>query len=80
MDFDIEKDFLVEGDVKVTFFRGKLLKKKENILKFWFNTNFIPNDCNIYQFTKGEIDKACKDKESKYYKPGFKIEIHFIDA
>ena len=80
VDFDIEKDFLVEGDVKVTFFRGKLLKKKENILKFWFNTNFIPNDCNIYQFTKGEIDKACKDKESKYYKPGFKIEIHFIDA
>ena len=80
VDFDIEKGFLVEGDVKVTFFRGKLLKKKENILKFWFNTNFIPNDCNIYQFTKGEIDKACKDKESKYYKPGFKIEIHFIDA
>ena len=80
VDFDIEKGFLVEGDVKVTFFRGKLLKKKENILKFWFNTNFIPNDCNIYQFTKGEIDKACKDKESKYYKPGFKIEIHFIDV
>ena len=80
VDFDIEKGFLVEGDVKVTFFRGKLLKKKENILKFWFNTNFIPNDCNIYQFTKEEIDKACKDKESKYYKPGFKIEIHFIDA
>ena len=80
VDFDIEKGFLVEGDVKVTFFRGKLLKKKENILKFWFNTNFIPNDCSIYQFTKEEIDKACKDKESKYYKPGFKIEIHFIDA
>ena len=80
VDFDIEKGFLVEGDVKVTFFRGKLLKKKENILKFWFNTNFIPNDCSIYQFTKEEIDKACKDIESKYYKPGFKIEIHFIDA
>ena len=80
VDFDIEKGFLVEGDVKVTFYRDKLLKKKENIFKFWFNTNFIPNDCNIYQFNKEEIDKACKDKECKYYSPGFKIEIHFIDA
>ena len=80
VDFDIEKGFLVEGDVKVTFYRDKLLKKKENIFKFWFNTNFIPNDCNIYQFKKEEIDKACKDKECKYYSPGFKIEIHFIDA
>ena len=80
VDFDMEKGFLVEGDVKVTFYRDKLLKKKENIFKFWFNTNFIPNDCNIYQFKKEEIDKACKDKECKYYSPGFKIEIHFIDA
>ena len=80
VDFDIEKGFLVEGDVKVTFYSDKLLKKKENIFKFWFNTNFIPNDCNIYQFKKEEIDKACKDKECKYYSPGFKIEIHFIDA
>ena len=80
VDFDIENGFLVEGDVKVTFYRDKLLKKKENIFKFWFNTNFIPNDCNIYQFKKEEIDKACKDKECKYYSPGFKIEIHFIDA
>ena len=79
VDFDIEKGFLVEGDVKVTFYRDKLLKKKENIFKFWFNTNFIPNDCNIYQFKKDELDKACKDKQCKYYSPGFKIEVHFID-
>ena len=80
VDFDIEKGFLVEGDVKVTFFKDKLIKKKDKIFKFWFNTNFIPNDCNIYQFKKEEIDKACKDKANKYYSPGFKIEIHFIDA
>ena len=80
VDFDIEKGFLVLGDVKVTFFRDKLLKKKDKILKFWFNTNFIPYDCNIYQFKKEEIDKACKDKQNKYYSPGFKIEIHFIDV
>ena len=79
-DFDIEKGFLVEGDVKVTFLRDKLIKKKDKIFKFWFNTNFIPNDCNIYQFKKNEIDKACKDKTNKYYSPGFKIEIHFLDA
>ena len=29
---------------------------------------------------KREIDKACKDKNSKYYKPGFRIEIHFSDV
>ena len=79
VDFDIEKGFLVEGDVKVTFYREKLLKKKDTIFKFWFNTNFIPNDCNIYQFKKDELDKACKDKQCKYYSPGFKIEVHFID-
>ena len=44
IDFDIEKGFLVEGDVKVTFLRDKLIKKKDKIFKFWFNTNFIPND------------------------------------
>ena len=80
VDFDIEKGFLVEGDVKVTFYRDKLLKKKENIFKFWFNTNFIPNDCNIYQFKKEEIDKACKDKKCIYYSESFKLEIHFTDA
>ena len=80
VDFDIENGFLVEGDVEVIFYREKLLKKKDKIFKFWFNTNFIPYDCNIYQFKKSEIDKACKDKDCKYYSPSFQIEIHFIDA
>ena len=81
VDFDIEKGFIVQGDVRVIFYRNKLItKKKENIFKFWFNTNFIPNDCNIYQFKKKEIDKAFKDKDCKYYSPAFLIEIHFIDA
>lgn len=34
VDFDIEKGFLVEGDVKVTFYRDKLLKKKKIFLNF----------------------------------------------
>ena len=79
VDFDIENGFLVQGDVNIIFNRDKFLKK-EKIFKFWFNTNFIPNDCNIYQFKKDEIDKACKDKKCKYYSPLFKIEVHFIDA
>ena len=80
VDFDIEKGFLVEGDVKLTFYRSKLFTKSEKIFKFWFNTNFIPYDCNIYQFKKNEIDKACKDKSNKYYSPEFKIIIQMIDA
>ena len=80
VDFDIDKGFLVEGDVKLMFYRSKLFTKNENIFKFWFNTNFIPYDCNIYQFKKDEIDKACKDKTNKFYKPEFKIEIHFVDV
>ena len=81
VDFDIEKGFIVSGDVRVIFYRNKLItKQKENIFKFWFNTNFIPNDSNIYQFKKNEIDKACKDEECKYYSKAFLIEIHFIDV
>jgi len=79
VDFDIEKGFLVQGDVNFIFYRNKFLTD-EKIFKFWFNTNFIPNDCNIYQFKKEEIDKACKDKKCKYYSPLFKIEVYFIDA
>ena len=79
VDYDIENGFLVTGDVKIIFYRNKFLKN-EKIFKLWFNTNFIPNDCNIYQFKKEEIDKACKDKKCKYYSESFKLEIHFTDA
>ena len=80
VDFDIEKELIVEGDVCVTFYRIHIIGKKEKIFKFWFNTNFIPNDSNIYEFKKKSIDKACKDKSNKYYKPGFKIEVYFSDV
>ena len=51
--------------------------KKTKIFKLWFNTNFIPEGGNIYEFKKKDIDKACKDKEGKYFIAGFKIEVHF---
>ena len=79
IDFNIEKGFNVEGDVYVSFFRIHILGKKDKIFKFWFNTNFIPEN-NIYEFKKKSIDKACKDKQCKYYKPGFKIEVYFEDV
>ena len=76
-DVDIEPGFVVEGDVYVAFSRNNVFGKKEKIFKFWFNTNFIPDNGNVYAFKKREIDKACKDKNCKYYLPGFKIEVHF---
>ena len=80
IDFDIDKGFNVEGDVYIAFYRIHIIGQKEKIFKFWFNTNFIPNDSNIYEFKKKDIDKACKDKNNKYYKSGFKIEVHFSDV
>ena len=64
------------GDVKFTFYQVLLLKK-EKIFKFWFNTNFLPNN-GTYEIRKEGIDKACKDKKCKVYKEDFKIEIEFI--
>ena len=78
-DFIIENGFNVEGDVYIVFNRIHVLGKKEKIFKFWFNTNFVPEN-NIYEFKKKYLDKACKDKKNKYYKPGFKVEVHFSDV
>ena len=79
IDLDLDKGFLVEGDVCISFYRIHIIGKKEKIFKFWFNTNFVLNN-NIYEFKKKSIDKACKDKNNKYYKPTFKIEVHFSDV
>ena len=76
LDFIIDNLLIVEGDVQVVFYRNHMLGKKEKIFKFWFNTNFIPNNGNIIEFNKKSIDIACKDKDCKYFKSEFKIEIH----
>ena len=77
-DFDFGKGFIVEGDVFIAFVKKSVLGKNEKLFKFWFNTNFVPKN-NIYEFQRLDIDKACKDKNSKFFRPGFKIEIHFSD-
>ena len=79
MEFEMEEEVIVEGDVYIAFYRSYVLGQKEKVFKFWFNTNFVP-DNNIYEFKKSAIDKACKDKNCKYYKPGFRIEVHFSNV
>ena len=80
VDLNINNELIVEGDVQILFYRYYVFGKKEVIFKFWFNTNFIPNNDNIYTFKKKAIDKACKDKDCKYYKNEFKIEVYFADV
>jgi phosphatidylinositol-3,4,5-trisphosphate 3-phosphatase/dual-specificity protein phosphatase PTEN len=78
-DFQIgESGFNASGDVKITFYHIPLLGSKEKIFKLWFNTNFIPDD-GVLVVKKDLIDKACKDKNCKKFKPNFKIEIHCIE-
>ena len=64
------------GDVRFLFYQSQLLKT-EKMFKFWFNTNFLPQN-GLYEIKKEQIDKACKDKKCKVYKENFKIEIEYI--
>ena len=65
------------GDVRVEFFQTQFLIKNDKLFKFWFNTNFVPQN-GIYEIKKEGIDKACKDIECKIYKKDFKIELEYI--
>jgi phosphatidylinositol-3,4,5-trisphosphate 3-phosphatase/dual-specificity protein phosphatase PTEN len=68
----------VSGDVRIQFYQMQFLNlKSEKLFKFWFNTNFMPEN-GVFEIKKEEIDKACKDKECKTYKKEFKIELEFI--
>ena len=68
----------VSGDVRVEFFQMQFLNLvSDKLFKFWFNTNFLPQN-GVYEIKKEAIDKACKDLSCKVYKPDFKIQIEFI--
>jgi phosphatidylinositol-3,4,5-trisphosphate 3-phosphatase/dual-specificity protein phosphatase PTEN len=68
----------VTGDVRIQFFQMQFLNlKSEKLFKFWFNTNFLPQN-GVFEIKKEEIDKACKDKECKTYKKEFRIELEYI--
>ena len=78
-DFQIgDNGFDVSGDVKITFYHFPMFGSKEKIFKLWFNTSFIPDD-GVLVVNKDLIDKACKDKHCKKFKPNFKIEVHCIE-
>lgn len=77
---ETENGFIVEGDVHLCFYRIHIIGNKDKIFDLWFNTNFISDEDNIYEFKKKFIDKACKDKECKYYRPDFKLEVYFEDV
>ena len=71
------KGFEVDGDVKITFFNVGMIGTRDKIFKFWFHTQFLPED-NKFCLTKSEIDKACKDKSNKNFKEDFKVEVYFF--
>ena len=69
---------VVAGDVRVQFFQLQFLNlKNDKLFKFWFDTNFLPEN-GIFELKKEEIDKACKDKNCKIYKKDFKINLEYF--
>ena len=47
------------------------------MFKFWFNTNFLP-DNGILEIDKKGLDKAFKDKENKLFSADFKVEVKYF--
>ncbi len=48
---------------------------KEKMCHLWFNTFFVQD--NLLRLTKGEIDKANKDKKNKSFPATFALEFSF---
>ncbi|XP_041981785.1 phosphatidylinositol 3,4,5-trisphosphate 3-phosphatase and dual-specificity protein phosphatase PTEN isoform X2 [Aricia agestis] len=80
------------GDVRVDVFcKPKMMKRKERLFHFWFNTFFVsaavgaqpvpaPVDSpNLETFkltlSKWQLDDAHKDKQHKIFTPDFKVEL-----
>ena len=76
IDLSLGLGISVCGDVRIQFYQIQFLKS-EKLFKFWFNTNFLPQN-GIYEIKKEAIDNACKDKNCKIYKKDFKIQIEFL--
>ena len=63
-----ERRPLLAGDVKVT-----VMGPKGKMAAFWFHTAFIVG--GKLRLSKGELDKACKEK--KLYHDDFGVEVAF---
>ncbi|MBL2498053.1 hypothetical protein ELJ53_29985, partial [Klebsiella pneumoniae] len=79
----LDRCLLLTGDVKIEFSSTQILKHKQKLFHFWFNTYFInainnvDSDGNvIFELNKPEIDDAHKDKQ-KMFNENFKIETIF---
>ena len=78
IEFPMAGGFTASGDVRVEFFQTQFLNlKNDKLFKFWFNTNFLPEN-GIFELKKENMDKACKDFGCKTYKKDFRIVLEFI--
>jgi hypothetical protein len=64
---------LLNGNMKFIFFDHDAFGSDEKMFHFWINTCFIEG--NYLCLEKAQLDKACKDKKSKNFPQGFKIEL-----
>ncbi|KAG5675323.1 hypothetical protein PVAND_005234 [Polypedilum vanderplanki] len=79
----LDRCLLLVGDVKIEFSCTQILKHKQKLFHYWFNTFFIsqitqtdPEGNVIFELNKPEIDDAHKDKQ-KMFNENFKIETIF---
>lgn len=73
-------NLFVNGDVKLVLCHLGHAGKTKEICSMWFNTHFVKPGERLV-FSKGEIDKAVKDKKCKHFARGFEVsvELHPIE-
>lgn len=74
VDLDVSTHNLrVRNNVKLLFFDQDAMSADDKMFHVWFHTGYIEN--NYLCFQKSVLDKACKDKKNRHFRPGFKLEI-----
>uniref|UniRef100_A0A7R9UGF2 Phosphatidylinositol-3,4,5-trisphosphate 3-phosphatase n=1 Tax=Pinguiococcus pyrenoidosus TaxID=172671 RepID=A0A7R9UGF2_9STRA len=64
-------------EVLVVFYIKTMIGNVEKLFQCWFHTSFVEG--NQLYLTKGELDKACRDKHHKKFPRDFALEIRFED-
>lgn len=73
IDFDTELE--LSGDVSIQFCHSEARGGSKHMCEVWLHTAFIHSDKVV--IPKAHIDKACKDKHCRHFRPNFAIELHF---